>query len=96
MNFFEHQDKARSQTRWLVFLFILAVVIIIVVIDLAILVAFGVMDTEQQHALFTFQSLQANLPTFIGGALVTAGVIAIASLFKTATLRSGGGKWHGI
>jgi len=92
VNFFEHQDKARSQTRWLVFLFILAVVIIIVVIDLAILVAFGVMDTEQQHALFTFQSLQANLPTFIGGALVTAGVIAIASLFKTATLRSGGGK----
>ncbi len=49
MNFFEYQEQARRQSRWLVFLFILAVFIIIVVIDLAILVAFGVMNTEQQQ-----------------------------------------------
>lgn len=92
MNFFEYQEQARRQTRWLVFLFILAVVIIIFVIDLAILVAFGVLNTEQQQSLFTLQSLQANGSTLLVGALVTAGVIAVASLFKTAALRSGGGK----
>ena len=92
MNFFEYQEQARGQTRWLVFLFILAVVIIVTVIDLAILVAFGVTDTEQPQALFSVQHLQANVPTLLGGALVTAAVIAVASLFKTATLRSGGGK----
>ena len=40
MNFFEHQDQARRQTRWLVVLFILAVLAIIAAIDLALLMAF--------------------------------------------------------
>jgi len=92
MNFFEYQEQARRQSRWLVFLFVLAVIIIIVVIDFAMLVAFGVMDTEQQQSLISMQSLKANLPTLLAGALATAAVIAIASLFKTASLRSGGGK----
>ncbi len=92
MNFFEYQEQARRQSRWLIFLFILAVLIIIVVIDAAILVAFGVMNTEEQQFVFNMQMLKANLPTILGGALVTAAVIAIASLFKTAALRSGGGK----
>jgi len=92
VNFFEYQEQARRQSRWLVFLFILAVITIIVVIDVAMLVAFGVMDAEQQQGVFSLQSLKANLPTLLGGAVVTAAVIAIASLFKTAALRSGGGK----
>jgi Zn-dependent protease with chaperone function len=92
VNFFEHQEQARRQSRWLVFLFILAVIIIIVVIDFAILVAFGVMNTEEQQFIFNTQALKANLPTLLGGAVLTAGVIAVASLFKTAALRSGGGK----
>jgi len=92
VNFFEYQDQARRQSRWLVFLFILAVITIIVVIDFAMLVAFGVMDAEQQQALFSLQSLKYNAPTLLGGALATAGVITLASLFKTATLSAGGGK----
>jgi len=92
VNFFEYQEQARRQSRWLIFLFILAVIIIIVVIDAAILVAFGVMNTEEQQFVFSMQMLKANLPTLLGGALVTAAIIAVASLFKTATLRSGGGK----
>lgn len=92
MNFFEHQDQARRQSRWLVFLFILAVITIVVVIDVAVLVALGVMNAEQQHGLFNTQALMANVPALLGGALATASVIAIASMFKTFALRSGGGK----
>ena len=92
MNFFEYQEQARRQTRWLVFLFILAVLIIIVVINVATLVALGLMNTEEQQFVFSMQTLKANIPTLLGGAAVTAAVIAIASLFKTAALRSGGGK----
>ena len=92
MNFFEYQEQARRQSRWLVFLFILAVLIIVVVIDVAILVAFGLMNIEQQQFVFSFQTLKANIPALLGGAAVTAAVIAIASLFKTASLRAGGGK----
>jgi Zn-dependent protease with chaperone function len=92
MNFFEYQEQARRQSRWLVFLFAMAVITIVVVIDVAILVAFGAMDIERQQSLISFQSLKDNLPLLLGGALATMAVIAIASLFKTASLRSGGGK----
>ncbi|MGA9575688.1 MAG: M48 family metallopeptidase [Lysobacterales bacterium] len=92
MNFFEYQDKARRQSRSLVFLFILAVVIIVIVIDMAILVAFGVADPEHQQSFFSLQSLRANAGVLLIGALVSTMVIAVASLFKTASLRSGGGK----
>ncbi len=92
MNFFEYQEQARRQSRWLVILFILAVLIIVVVIDVAILVAFSFMNTEQQQFVFGLQALKANMPVLLGGAAVTIAVIAIASLFKTASLRSGGGK----
>ena len=92
MNFFESQEQARRQSRWLILLFILAVIIIIVVIDIAMLVAFGVMDPEQQEALFSLQTLKSNLPTLAVGALLTAAVILVASLFKTMSLRGGGGK----
>lgn len=92
MNFFEYQDKARRQSRSLVFLFILAVLVIIAVIDLAILVAFGNIGTEQQQAVFSLPSLRDNSGVLVGGALATAAVIAVASLFKTVALHSGGGK----
>jgi len=92
LNFFEYQDRARRQSRWLVFLFIMAVITIIVVIDLAVLIAYGVTDSERQQAVLSAQAIMDNLPILIGGALVTAAVVALASLFKTMTLRGGGGK----
>ncbi len=56
------------------------------------LIAFGFPDAEQQQVLFSVETLKANAPILLVGALVTVAVIALASLFKTATLRSGGGK----
>ena len=91
MNFFEHQDQARRQTRWLVVLFILAVLAIIATVDLALLLAFGLSNMEYEASPFTAQGIQANLPLLAGGALATASVIGLASLFKTASLRGGGG-----
>ena len=81
MNFFEYQEQARRQSRWLVFLFILAVITIVVVIDLAILVAFGVANVEEQQVLFSMQTLKANVPTLLGGALVPTCVAAFALKF---------------
>jgi len=92
LNFFEYQDKARRQSRSLVFLFILAVLIIIAVIDLAILVAFGSIGPEEQQSVLSLQSIRSNSGVLLGGALATAAVIAVASLFKTVALHSGGGK----
>lgn len=92
MNFFEYQDQARRQTRWLVFLFILAVIAIAAVVDLALLVGFGLAGSEQGAAPFSPGSLEQNLSLLLGGAIATVCLIGLASLFKTIALRGGGGK----
>jgi hypothetical protein len=50
MNFFEQQDQARKQSRWLIIIFILAVVAIVAAIDLMILLAVGVTSWDAEAA----------------------------------------------
>lgn len=91
MNFFEHQDQARRQTRWLVFLFVLAVLAIVLAVDFALLIGFGFARTEGAP-LFSSQGFAQNWQLLAGGSIATVAVIGLASLFKTAMLRSGGGQ----
>ncbi len=93
MNFFEHQDRARKQTRWLIAAFVLAVLAIVAAIDLILLVAVGVTGYEPGEVPLTIaDTFSANLHLLIGGAIAAIAVIGLASLFKTASLRSGGGQ----
>ncbi len=83
MDFFGHQDRARRASRRLVVLFALALVAIVVSIWLAaeaILIATG-----DPHRGFDLRVLAAVAP-------VTLVIIGAAMLFKTAQLKSGGGK----
>jgi len=93
MNFFEHQDRARKQTRWLVLAFALAVGAIVVAIDLILLVVLGVTGSEPGQAPISLkETVTSNLDLLAGGAVACLLVIGLASLFKTASLRSGGGQ----
>lgn len=92
MNFFEHQDQARRQTRRLVILFILAVIAIVAAVDFALLMSFGLGRLESGTPLFSAAGMASNMPLLLGGSVATASVISLASLFKTAMLRGGGGK----
>jgi Zn-dependent protease with chaperone function len=93
MNFFEHQDRARKQTRWLIFVFILAVVVIVAAINLILLLVMGVTSYDPTEApLPAGEIVRANIPLLVGGAIACVAVIGLASLFKTASLRSGGGQ----
>jgi Zn-dependent protease with chaperone function len=93
MNFFEQQDQARKQSRWLIVVFIVAVLAIVVSIDLLILLAAGVSSVETEGIpQFSSQFFEDNLSLLAGGALATLTVIVLASLFKTMGLRAGGGK----
>jgi Zn-dependent protease with chaperone function len=93
MDFFAHQDRARRQTRFLVFLFLLALIAIVIAVDAVVLSLVANMGNETG---------QLNLPGpgWIGEhtglvtmvSLATAAFIALASLFRIATLGSGGGK----
>ncbi len=93
MNFFEQQDRARKQSRWLIIVFIMAVLAIVLAIDLLLLLFVGVSSVETEGtAPLSPQLFVDNLPLLAGGAIATLAVISLASLFKTMGLRAGGGK----
>lgn len=93
MNFFEHQDRARKQTRWLVVMFVLAVVAIVVAINVVLLLVIGVTGHDSVEAPLSIgEMVVTNLPLLAGGAVASVAVIGLASLSKTASLRSGGGQ----
>jgi Zn-dependent protease with chaperone function len=82
MNFFEHQDQARQNTRWLVGLFILAVLCIVVTVYAAVLLTLAV---TMHHKPNLWQ------PTLFGWVIFpTVIVIALGSLYKLRALREGG------
>ena len=81
MNFFERQDLARRQSRRLVILFSLAVLAVVGAVDLVLMLAFGGFDTQDGASPFGALVLST---------IVTLGIIGGASLFRTASLRSGG------
>ena len=95
MNFFEHQDKAKRQSRRLYVVFALAVIGIVLLVDL--LVAVGVMyfgatqSNLAQVNLFSGQWLQENFGIMAASTLITSGFIGASSMYKTVRLGFGGG-----
>ncbi|MEO5595751.1 MAG: M48 family metallopeptidase [Lysobacteraceae bacterium] len=82
MNFFEHQDAARKQSKRLIVLFVLAVIGIVVSIDVALVFGLGVAGKSP-----------GEISGFVAMAtLATLAVIGISSMVRTAGLRGGGGK----
>jgi Zn-dependent protease with chaperone function len=85
MNFFEHQERARSTSRRMVVLFALAVLAVVAAINAAVLLALGLAaDPGKEPAV----------PAGVAAVIVTAitlAVIACGSLYKVLSLRGGGG-----
>jgi Zn-dependent protease with chaperone function len=80
MNFFAQQQQARNQTRLMLVLFAAAVVAVVASIDFVIWLALVHSVTPaEMHSVLVFSSC------------VILTVIGIASLYKTLTLREGGG-----
>ena len=92
MNFFEHQEKARKQTRWLVFLFILALLAIVLAIEAIALMVLGQAAPGGSRNFIDPVFLGSNSSLVGGVAIITLGVIGVATMFRTASLRAGGGK----
>jgi Zn-dependent protease with chaperone function len=102
MNFFEHQEHARKQSRWIILAFIGVTLLIIIAVNIVVLLIFslqapmasGVAALTQSGslAILSPEVIASNSSLLIGSSLSTGGVIGIASLGKMASLRSGGGK----
>jgi Zn-dependent protease with chaperone function len=91
MNFFEHQQRARQRTTLAVLLFILATLAIVAATDLLVLgiLAFLGTDPYAPPAAY-FSWIGAHPRALLWTSLGTAGLVAGASLYRMATLASGG------
>ena len=92
MDFFGRQAAARRATRWLVVLFVLAVIAVVIAVNAVVLTA---------AAIFTMDAPAAGLPdgnwlamhpgTVVLTTFAVLAVIGVSSLYKTAALSGGGG-----
>jgi Zn-dependent protease with chaperone function len=88
VDFFARQDKARRNTKLLVFYFSLAVIFLILAVYAAASLIFSGIELKNSldEASFTWSQLELLLWTAIG----TLAVILIGSVFKTLQLARGG------
>jgi len=90
MDFFEHQDKARKNTKLLVVYFVIAVACIIASVYIASLLIFYGVQSQQQAGDPARELVLWDPWLFFKVALGTLGVVVIGSLYKTAVLGKGG------
>lgn len=83
MNFFEHQEQAHRQSRRMLWLFALAVLAIVAAIDFVVLFALGLDGAQRGGG-------GASPGALFAISLLVLLVIALGSLYRIATLRSGG------
>jgi len=83
VNFFEHQERARRQTRRMLLLFALAVAAIVAAVDLVVLLALGIDSAQRADGGIAWRGL-FTISAFV------ALTIALGSLYRIASLRGGG------
>ncbi len=93
MDFFARQAATRRQSRWMVVLFLLAVLAIVVAIDFVVVTAVAILSVRDGGGLLASQDLSlARYPLVIlFSTLFVLGTIGISSLVRTVSLAAGGG-----
>jgi Zn-dependent protease with chaperone function len=91
MDFFARQAATRRLSRWMVFLFILAVIAIVIAIDLVVITAVAILTVEDGGLLATPDMSLSRFPLVIlVTSIIVTGTIGISSLVRTVTLSAGG------
>lgn len=88
MNFFAHQDRARSSTRKLVILFVCAVITLIIITSLLVYFLLGFTESSNGQPTFSAETLSSEI--FIYVSLGVIGVVILGAMFRLAQLRGGG------
>ncbi len=92
MNFFEHQEQARKQSRWIIVAFIAVTFLIVLAVNALTLIVLSTQSSVTMTSIFNVETWLANSSLLLGTSAATGGVIGLASLGKVVSLRSGGGK----
>lgn len=90
MNFWARQAEARQRSRWLVMIFIAAVLAILLAVNFVILSLLALFDAGQPVVADTFW-LARHPQAAVTTTLVVLAIIGIANLYKTMALSAGGG-----
>lgn len=88
MDFFARQDKARRNTKLLVFYFAVAILLLIGAVYVAVALIFTGIELKNSSGETSFNWAQPEL--FFGTAAATLAVISMGSVFKTMALSRGG------
>jgi len=92
MNFFQRQTETRRLSRWLVVLFLLAVVAVAVAVDAVVFTTLTAMQSDTAGPpLSVWEWMHAHPGVVILTTVSVIGVIGLSSLYKTAMLSGGGG-----
>ncbi|HEX9810801.1 MAG TPA: M48 family metallopeptidase [Burkholderiales bacterium] len=91
MNFFEHQRRARQRTWFLALLFTLATVATLVLTNTVALAVVAALSEDFSKAPTLSAWIGANPNALIWTSLGTLAVIGAASMYRMASLRTGGG-----
>jgi Zn-dependent protease with chaperone function len=94
MDFFARQAATRRQSRWMVFLFILAVIAIVIAIDFVAVTTVAILSVQEDGGLLASpdMSLSRYPLVVLFTTLVVLGTIGISSVARTVSLAAGGGK----
>ena len=91
MNFFESQDAAKRNTGKLILLFSLAVLSLVVMANLLVMLAFGLLG-EEGSSISSMSSLQFDWQTFLVVGVIVTSIVLIGSLYKIGALSGGGAR----
>jgi Zn-dependent protease with chaperone function len=92
MNFFERQEETRRSSRRLVALFAIAVLAVIVAVNAVVFFVLAQVEEHTEGYAPTLSEWTAAHPgTMLVTTLIVAGIIGLASLYKTIVLGGGGG-----
>jgi len=91
MNFFEHQQRARQRTTLAVLLFMLATLAVVAATNLVVLGFVAFLSTDPYLSPAGYGNwIGAHPRAILWTSLITVGLVASASLYRMATLASGG------
>ncbi len=94
MDFFARQAATRRQSRWMVFLFIIAVIAIVIAIDLVVVTTVAILSVQDDGGLLATPDMSlTRFPLVIlFSTIVVLGTIGFSSLARTVSLAAGGSK----
>ncbi|MFL6618511.1 MAG: M48 family metallopeptidase [Povalibacter sp.] len=92
MNFFQRQTETRRLSRRLVWLFVVAVIAVIVAVDAVLFTVLASLQPDSPGIVLpSTQWMSAHSGVVLVTTLSVLGVIGLSSLYKTAMLNGGGG-----